>query len=133
MGDDRNELTPQERDRLADALDRFSEEASALTGEVKELRTTVIVERKGRRLSTRLFFVALLLIAVLGSGYIADLRAKDSENCRNRVAGRSDVRSAIDATVDEVALYFNLSSGERVELRDRAALRVKAELPTPDC
>lgn len=134
MNDPNREFLEQpERDLLAGALNRFSQEAQVLTQEVRDLKTTVVAERKGRRLTVRLFLVSIVVLAAIMGGRIADLRAKDAQNCRNRLQGRVDVRSAIDATVDEVALYFVLDSDERIDLRKRAALRVDAELPDPSC
>ena len=110
---------------------------SALIAEVRGLRSDVQAERRGRRLTVRLFYASLFVIAVVLSGYVANTRAEqrasDRQACTVRVDGRSDVRAAIRAAVDEVAVYAEVPRADRVKLADRVRDRVLLELPTPAC
>jgi hypothetical protein len=70
----------------------------------------------------------LLVVSVLLAGYQAG-----PGSCRTRSAGRSDVRRAIVAGVDEVGDFAQLDPPNRALVVDRVEGRVGAELPPLDC
>lgn len=82
--------------------------------------------RRGRTWTT--LALALAVLAAVLASYQAGPGA-----CRTRAAGRSDVRRAIIAGVDEVASYAELNPPDRDQVVGRVEHRVFEELPSPDC
>lgn len=117
---------------------------SDLRDQMVGLRADVREERQGRKTTTRLGALVLVVALVVGGLFVRDLvadqrareRAEAADEvaaCQTRIESRRSIRAAIDVAVDEVALYAEVSERDREVLRRRARDRVFAELPEPDC
>ena len=126
--------------RLSDELEAINR----LTAEIVGLRADVRDERRGRRLS-----IVAVCVALLVGGFIINTERVNRENqvrsdrvrsaqeqataCQARIDGRADVRKAIIATANRLAVEFHQSPSQRHVIADEVTLAVAATLPTPTC
>ena len=125
---------------MTDDTPELVAEVRGLRTDVRALLTVVDAEREGRRQSQALaersrrwLRAAVVLLVVVGSLWIYDLRRDAQLSCSTRTRSRTEIRATVVAIVDEVARYVELAASERATLLDRAEQRAIEELPPPDC
>jgi hypothetical protein len=116
-----------------ETADRLTAEVRGLRGDIGNLRGDVQQERRGRRLSLAAMALAILIGGAVLVDDQRDENADDARQCGIRTESRHEIRSAIDAAVDEVAAYAELTDEERADLRGRVRVRALEELPPPNC
>lgn len=116
------------------------EEIRGLRTDVRAALSATETEREGRRQSQalatrsqRLLRAAVVMLFIVGALWIVDLRRDGQQSCSTRTASRVEIRAAVVAVVDEVARFAEVTGDGRDDLLDRAALRLREELPPPDC
>lgn len=122
---DPDDMTPEQRIGVA------------TLGELRTLRQVVMEERRGRRLSIRVFAAAVVVVILVLGGYVVRWRAEDARysrsTCSERIARTEQIRVAIAAGVEAVADYASATDQERRDVLRAVDQRVRQELPPPDC
>jgi hypothetical protein len=111
------------------------------TATIAKAMEVVAEERKGRKLSVRLMGVALVLVLMVGAGWVANNRAESASkrklDCANRVISRQEVRNYGEALVDEVSQppLVRLTDEQKRDLISRVVEVGLEELPArpPGC
>lgn len=111
--------------------------AAATLVELRAVRTTIMDERRGRRLSIRLTAVAYGVVVLFIVGFLVNWRSDEARysrvTCVERTARAQQIRDAIVTGVDAVAVYLEADSRERAEVERVVDEAVRLELPPPDC
>lgn len=77
--------------------------------------------------------VSVVLLCASTALSVTTLVRTEVIDCATRHRSRTEVRAAIEAAVDEVAVYVDAPPHERAEVRRRVAVRVRQEFPPPHC
>lgn len=111
--------------------------AAATLVELRAVRTTIMDERRGRRLSIRLTGVAYGVVVLFIVGFLVNWRSDEARysrvTCVERTARAQQIRDAIVTGVDAVAVYLEAEDHERAEVERVVDEAVRRELPPPDC
>lgn len=129
-----------ELDRRVEQIDLGELSADAIVNlslmvEVRRATGTLADERKGRKLSMRLAAVAVSIGLLLPTLVIIRWRADDArysrQTCSQRIERSEQLRSAIIAAADAVALYVEVDDADRREVLEAVDEAVRGELPPP--
>lgn len=111
--------------------------AAATLVELRAVRTAIMDERRGRRLSIRLTGVAYGVVVLFIVGFLVNWRADEARysrvTCVERTARAQQIREAIVTGVDAVAVYLDADEHERAAVERVVDEAVLEELPPPDC
>ncbi len=111
--------------------------AAATLVELRAVRTAIMDERRGRRLSVRLTGIAYGVVVLFIVGFLLNWRADEARysrvTCVERTARAQQIREAIVTGVDAVAIYLDADDHERAEVERVVDEAVMQELPPPDC
>lgn len=111
--------------------------AAATLLELRAVRETIMGERRGRRITGRLTVAVLLSLLVVMGGLVWSDRVDDARysrsTCGQRIERSEQIKAAITAGVDAIAVYVHADEVERREVLAAVDEAVRAKLPPPDC
>lgn len=111
---------------VLDSLER--EQAQRAESERRE-RASLQRERRATRVMRAAVAITLLVVAL----WVNDLWRAERLDCTTRARSRTEIRAAIAAATDQLAIYADLSTPERHAVNQQIAAAVRDELPEPDC